>query len=103
MLVDRLGRSEPNANPVREPVSLHGHGHQLRRGWLALAESARRVLRPHAHQLRAVEQSDSLLDAQVLVADWRIEYHTYRPHLALGMPPPVGFAEQWRVNRPQRS
>ncbi len=54
-------------------------------------------------ELLAVEQFDSLLEAQVLVADWRIEYNTYRPHSALGMLTPVEFAEQWRVNQPQLS
>jgi transposase InsO family protein len=34
-------------------------------------------------ELFAVEQFDSLLEAQVLVADWRIEYNTYRPHSAI--------------------
>ena len=29
-------------------------------------------------ELLAIEQFDTLLDAQVLVADWRIEYNTYR-------------------------
>ena len=31
-------------------------------------------------ELLAIEQFDSPLEAQVLVADWRIEYNTYRPH-----------------------
>ena len=30
------------------------------------------------------EQFDSLLEAQVLVEAWRIEYNTFRPHSALG-------------------
>jgi putative transposase len=54
-------------------------------------------------ELLAVEQFDSLLEAQVLVADWRIEYNTYRPHSALGMLTPAVFAERWRINRPQLS
>lgn len=54
-------------------------------------------------ELLAVEQFDSLLEAQVLVADWRIEYNTYRPHSALGMLTPVEFGEQWRINQPQLS
>ena len=32
----------------------------------------------------AVEQFDSLLEAQVLIEDWRIEYNTKRPHSSLG-------------------
>ncbi len=54
-------------------------------------------------ELLAVEQFDSLLEAQVLVADWRTEYNTYRPHSALAMLTPVAFAEQWRLNQPQLS
>ncbi len=36
-------------------------------------------------ELLAIEQFDTLLEAQVLVADWRREYNEYRPHSALGM------------------
>lgn len=52
----------------------------------------------------AIEQFDSLLEAQVLVNDWRIEYNTYRPHSALGMLSPDEFARQWKAeNQPQLS
>lgn len=54
-------------------------------------------------ELLAVEQFDSLLEAQVLVTDWRIEYNTYRPHSALGMLTPTEFAERWRLKQPQLS
>jgi putative transposase len=55
-------------------------------------------------ELLAIEQFDTLLEAQVLVADWRIDYNTYRPHSALGMLTPVEFADQWRrTNPPQLS
>lgn len=47
-------------------------------------------------ELLAIEQFDSLLEAQVLVADWREEYNTYRPHSALGMLTPIEYADQWR-------
>ena len=47
-------------------------------------------------ELLAIESFDTLLEAQVLVADWREEYNTYRPHSALGMRTPVEFAHQWR-------
>jgi putative transposase len=33
-------------------------------------------------ELLAVEAFTSLLEAQVLVEDWRIEYNTLRPHSA---------------------
>jgi putative transposase len=49
-------------------------------------------------ELLAIEQFDSLLEAQVLVADWRTEYNDYRPHSALGMLTPVEFARRWRTN-----
>lgn len=48
-------------------------------------------------ELLTIEQFDSLLEAQVLVADWRDEYNTYRPHSALGMLTPAAFADQWRT------
>jgi putative transposase len=55
-------------------------------------------------ELLAIEQFDTLLEAQVLIGDWRIEYNCYRPHSALGMLTPVEFADQWRrTNPPQLS
>jgi transposase InsO family protein len=48
-------------------------------------------------ELLAIEQFDSLLEAQVLVADWRDEYNHYRPHSALGMLTPTAFATRWRT------
>ena len=53
-------------------------------------------------ELLAIEQFDTLLEAQVLVADWRNEYNTYRPHSALGMLTPTEFAGRWtQTNQPQ--
>jgi putative transposase len=49
-------------------------------------------------ELLAVEVFDTLLEAQVPVADWRNEYNHYRPHCALGMLIPAGFTRQWRTN-----
>ena len=49
-------------------------------------------------ELLAVEQFDTLLEAQVLVADFRSEYNEYRPHSALGMLSPAAFSRQWRTN-----
>jgi putative transposase len=54
-------------------------------------------------ELLAIEQFDTLFEAQVLVADWRTEYNTYRPHSALGMLTPAEFARQWRTNPPKLS
>lgn len=42
----------------------------------------------------AVEQLDSLLEAQVVISDWRIDYNHHRPHSALGMLPPAAYAAQ---------
>jgi len=52
-------------------------------------------------ELLTIEQFDTLLEAQVLVADWQEEYNTYRPHSALGMLTQVEFAEQWQINQLQ--
>ncbi len=45
----------------------------------------------------AVEQFDSLLEAQVLLEDWRIEYNTKRPHSSLGWLAPAACAERWEA------
>jgi putative transposase len=47
-------------------------------------------------ELLAIEQFASLLEAQVLVGDWRTEYNTYLPHSALDGLMPADYAEQWR-------
>ncbi len=55
-------------------------------------------------ELLAIETFDTLLEAQVLVADWRGEYNTSRPHSALGMLTPADYADQWRqTNQPKLS
>jgi putative transposase len=51
-------------------------------------------------ELLSIEQFDTLLEARVLVDDWREEYNTYRPHSALGMLTPAEFAARWREERP---
>lgn len=45
------------------------------------------------------EQFDTLLEAQVLAEDWRIEYNIDRPHGSLGGLTPSRFHEQW-INQP---
>ncbi len=50
-------------------------------------------------ELLAIEQFDTVFEAQVLVGDWRAEYNDYRPHSALGMLSPAAFSHQWRTNR----
>jgi len=41
------------------------------------------------------QQFDSLLEAQVLTEDWRIDYNLNRPHSAHGWLSPVEFVEAW--------
>ena len=38
---------------------------------------------------------DSLLEAQVIIEDWRIDYNTNRPHSAHGDLTPTEFAQAW--------
>ena len=51
-------------------------------------------------ELLAVEQFDSLLESQVLIEDWRIEYNTRRPHSSLSWLAPATYAERWRTEQP---
>jgi putative transposase len=50
-------------------------------------------------ELLNVEAFESLLEAQVLAEDFRIEYNTYRPHSSLGHLTPAEFAERWQANQ----
>jgi putative transposase len=43
-------------------------------------------------------QFDSLLEAQVLIEDWRIDYNTNRPHSAHGDLTPSEFAQAWTTH-----
>jgi putative transposase len=54
-------------------------------------------------ELLAVEAFGSLLEARVLVEDWRIEYNTVRPHSALGYRSPAEYARTWTTNQPTLS
>lgn len=46
-------------------------------------------------------QFDSLLEAQVLIEDWRIDYNEHRPHSAHGDLTPSEFAQAWTTrNQP---
>ena len=63
-----------------------------------MGESIRRVVqRPVRDEFLAVEQFDSLLEAQVLLEDWGIEYNTKRPHSSLGRLAPAAYAERWEA------
>jgi transposase InsO family protein len=54
-------------------------------------------------ELLAVEAFSSLLEAQVLVEDWRIEYNTLRPHSTLGYLTPTDYAKASTANHPALS
>jgi putative transposase len=54
-------------------------------------------------ELLAVEAFNTLLEARVLVGDWRIEYNTIRPHSALGYLTPTDYAKAWITNHPALS
>ena len=76
------------------------HGQQLHRARCAVGEPVRRVVqRPVRDEFLAVEQFDSLLEAQVLIEDWRIEYNTKRPHSSLGWLAPAAYAERWEAQQ----
>jgi putative transposase len=55
-------------------------------------------------ELLAVEAFNTLLEARVLVEDWRVEYNTVRPHSALGYLTPTDYAKTWTAtHQPQLS
>ena len=77
------------------------------RDWARLGETATSYIEPGSpwenpyvesfngrlrDELLNQEQFDSLLEAQVLAEEWRIEYNTFRPHSALGGLTPAEFA-----------
>ena len=41
---------------------------------------------------------DSLLEARVIIEDWRIDYNMNRPHTAHGDLTPAEFAAAWTIN-----
>jgi transposase InsO family protein len=50
----------------------------------------------------STEQFDTLLEAQVLAEDWRIQYNNERPHGSLRGQTPAAFRQQW-INQPALS
>lgn len=53
-------------------------------------------------ELLAVELFESLTEAQVLVADWREDYHHGRQHSSLGMTAPASVARAWAQSSENR-
>jgi putative transposase len=51
-------------------------------------------------ELLAVEAFSTLLEARVLVEDWRIEYNTVRPHSALEYLTPTDYTKAWTATHP---
>ena len=48
-------------------------------------------------EMLSTEQFDTLLEASVLIGDWKHEYNHYRPHSSLGWRSPVGYAKAWKA------
>jgi putative transposase len=46
-----------------------------------------------------MQEFGSLLEAQVVIEAWRVEYNTYRLH-SLGGLTPAEHAEPWTINQP---
>ncbi len=53
-------------------------------------------------ELLNLELLNSVLEAQVLIDDWRTDYNTYRPHQSLRYLTPVEFARRWRKENEAR-
>ncbi len=53
-------------------------------------------------ELLAVEQFDTLLEAQVVIEDWRNDYNHHRPHSSLGWLSPSVYAERQTNHHPPR-
>jgi putative transposase len=49
-------------------------------------------------ELLDVEEFSCLAEARVVIADWREDYNTRRPHSSLGMRSPAAFAATLRVS-----
>jgi putative transposase len=70
------------------------------RRWHGLHRSRRFLANPWVEsfnarlrdELLAIEQFDSILEAKVLVEDWRIDYNHNRPHSSLGYLTPAAYA-----------
>jgi putative transposase len=67
----------------------------------SLGEPLGRVLRRCLRdELLAIEQFDTLLEAHVLVADWRIESNTCRQHVDGGQSALMDYVVQWLLCNP---
>jgi putative transposase len=53
-------------------------------------------------ELLDMESFNTLLEAQILIADWQREYNNYRPHQSLSYQTPAAFAHQWHADHQPR-
>ena len=53
-------------------------------------------------ELLDLELIDNLLEARVLLEDWRNEYNHYRPHQSLGYLTPAEYATRWKAENEAR-
>jgi putative transposase len=85
-------------------VPLYRCWDQLHRARVALVEPLCGELRQPAPRRAAGGRAfSSLLEARMLVEDWRIEYNTVRPHSALGYMTPADYAKAWTATHPALS
>jgi len=54
-------------------------------------------------ELLSGELFETLIEAQVMVADWHQDYNQRRPHSSLGIRTPANFAREWHLPVPLRS
>ena len=88
------------AQPSRDWCRFNGAG-PVHRPRLTLAERLDRVVqRPAARRVELLNgwTFDSLLEARVIIEDWRTDYNTHRPHTAHGDLTPTEFARAWTTN-----
>jgi putative transposase len=53
-------------------------------------------------ELLDLESFNTLLEAQLLLEDWRLEYNHHRPHQSLNYQTPAAYAHQWHAEHDQR-
>ena len=68
----------------------------------ALLDAAEYLNGRMREELLNLEVFDSLVEAAVLIEDWRVEYNTYRPHRSLRMLTPAEFAAHWKQENEAR-